>query len=286
MDISKAGKGAPKPWEVGAGYETHVLLQQNSLIDGSENKWMNYLYLYAHADITARNRISIRWDAYNHYICDQGESPSCFRADDIYFTYTRLVNLPQKFDLRISGTLNAPVGWDSTRMGLITAPRLSVELSKKFSFGLSVDARLFGTFYIQRYTTRINGADPNPKAAFGGLLEAEYEFWFHKALVIGADLFDEYVWYYNPAMQTGATAPCNDITSTCQPAQQVWGAEVFVRYSFPAFYGIKSDITVALAQGDPLMGYVSVLHDGVQHPSENSVLLYTREFYASLGVRY
>ena len=69
-----------------------------------------------------------------------------------------------------------------------------------------------------------------------------------------------------------------------QPTSQRYGGEVFARYTFPSFYGVKSDIKVAFADGDSALGYNSLLHDGVAH-------LYldyfkTAEFYAALTVRY
>jgi hypothetical protein len=66
--------------------------------------------------------------------------------------------------------------------------------------------------------------------------------------------------------------------------QQSYGGEIFVRYVMPEVSGFKSDFTLALAQGDPSLGYPSVLHDGVVHP----YLLYrdTAEVYFALEGRY
>ena len=52
----------------------------------------------------------------------------------------------------------------------------------------------------------------------------------------------------------------------------------------PTFSGVKSDISLAYAQGDPTIGYTNFLHDGVGH----AYLGYrqTSEVYASLGMRY
>jgi len=320
MDIRKAGKGAPKPWEVGVGLESHTLLIQNDLEGSASNREVLYGYAYGHVDITKNNRISAQLGFYQRFlaqgsqICADGNADcSGWQVDDIYLTYTRSVELPWKLMLGLSGTLSIPISRISRLNGLITAPRIGVDLKRSFAFGLSVDLRVFGTYYIDRYTTsgggssssgcqgqtipgnqypagfmvsNCDGTSPNPVGAFGGLLEADYEFWFHKRLTIGADLFTEYIWYhFDPS--SGAVAG-NDLTNPYQPTQQIFGAEIFLRYSFPQFYGVKTDLQVAMAQGDPTLGYSSVLHDGVQHALFNDTYSWrtSAEFYASLNIRY
>ena len=52
----------------------------------------------------------------------------------------------------------------------------------------------------------------------------------------------------------------------------------------PEVSGVRADLHVAVAEGDPALGYNSLLHDGVSH-----TYLYFREsseFYASLSLRY
>ena len=52
----------------------------------------------------------------------------------------------------------------------------------------------------------------------------------------------------------------------------------------PDLSGFKSDLSIALANGDPSLGYPSVLNDGIVHP----YLLYynSAEVYAALSGRY
>jgi hypothetical protein len=69
-----------------------------------------------------------------------------------------------------------------------------------------------------------------------------------------------------------------------QPVQQAYGGEVFLRYSPPPFARIHTDISAAYAQGDPTLGYTSILHDGVSHiyPFWRQ----TSEFYFTIAARY
>jgi hypothetical protein len=71
---------------------------------------------------------------------------------------------------------------------------------------------------------------------------------------------------------------------TSQPVQQSYGGDVFVRYVLPDLSGFRSDIALTLANGDPTLGYPSVLNDGIQHP----YLLYydTAEVYLALEGEY
>ncbi|HEY8091449.1 MAG TPA: hypothetical protein VIF09_26475, partial [Polyangiaceae bacterium] len=131
------------------------------------------------------------------------------------------------------------------------------------------------------------GGQPNPKWRAGGSLTAEYSMPFHRPLSAGLAVTDSYIWYYDVG-QCPQGSTCNgavqDPQFGNQPTQQSYGGEVFVRYVMPDLGGFKSDITVALANGDPSLGYPSVLHDGVVHP----YLLYrdTAEVYAALSGRY
>jgi hypothetical protein len=111
---------------------------------------------------------------------------------------------------------------------------------------------------------------------------------------VGLSLYTAWTWYYNIGTGNLNGSGVNtseamngivqDPTFANQPIQQSYGGEVFVRYELPTFTGIKSDISVAYAQGDPTIGYTSLLHDGVGH----AYLGYrqTSEVYASLGLRY
>ena len=60
----------------------------------------------------------------------------------------------------------------------------------------------------------------------------------------------------------GATA---DAQYDGQPVQGTYGGQVYVRYRLPNLNGLRSDVTLAAAQGDPTLGYTSSLHDGIAH---------------------
>jgi hypothetical protein len=280
------GRSNPnKRWEVGAAYELHGLIRQNDLNGAGSNKLLNFFYLFGHVDVTPRNRLSIRGGVYQRLIADGGETG--FRMSDIVATYSRLVPLPWKLALRVKGSLTAPTSFESHKATLITAPTVGLQLDRRFG-RFSVDAQLFGTVYIYEATTPTGGANPNPKGSLGGLVEAEYDIPYLRGLTLGLDLFDEYVWYYDVA--NGGTANSQftgtvaDSTFASQPAQQVYGGEVFLRYSFPALVGIHTDLMVAYAQGDPTLGYTSVLHDGVAHVYP--FWRQTSEVYGVVSARY
>ena len=110
---------------------------------------------------------------------------------------------------------------------------------------------------------------------------------FYRQFSVGAALTDSYVWYYNvgapPAGTTFYGTTTNPVTDNSTFFQS-YGGEIFARYILPNLSGFKSDITAALANGDPSLGYPSVLHDGVVHP----YLLYynSAEVYVALEGRY
>jgi hypothetical protein len=86
---------------------------------------------------------------------------------------------------------------------------------------------------------------------------------------------------YGSGVSPGAVM---DVTYNHQPVQQLYGFEVFLRYSPPVFYGIHTDITVALAEGDPTLGYVSRNIDGIAHFFGNYYQNF--ELYGALSLRY
>src|SRR5262249_29869183 len=146
---------------------------------------------------------------------------------------------------------------------------------KTFDFGkygsLFYDVRLSGTGYLGKSATAVAtncttsnpgtpgssaantpwptavsdcGGNPLPKGSLSFLIAVEYAMAFHRPLVIGADVFNEWLWYqFNP--QGG------------QPAQQVYGYEFFIRYELPRYKDLKVDLSLAYAQGDPTLGYTS-----------------------------
>ncbi len=293
---------AYKPWEVGAILESHRLIRQNDLAGGyaepgspdsgaAVNKFMNELGLYARYDITDKDRVGIRSYIYQYFLADQGETG--FRTDDLYFTYTRLIPLPQEFRLQASGWVTAPISYTSQLMGLITMFRGSLELDRTFLRYLNLDLRTFDEYFLQRYTSYAGsgGAVPTPLDTLAFAFQAELHMPFYEPLSVGIDVYDAYQWVHQINTGPGGQNSTKDMNGVVQdpqfanqPIQQSYGGEVFVHYLLPPFAGIKTDLTLALAQGDPTLGYTSLLHDGVAH----GYLFYRQssEIYAALGIRY
>ena len=109
---------------------------------------------------------------------------------------------------------------------------------------------------------------------------------FHTPLSVGLDGYTSYTWYLaaNSGLPSGAPGTVTDSLYSTQPIQQRYGGEIYVGYELPDVAGIKTDLHLALAQGDPALGYNSALHEGVQH-----TYFYWREsseVYASLLARF
>jgi hypothetical protein len=295
-----------KPWEVGATFETHRLIRQDYNLDGvGAVKVFNVLFAVAKYNLTDNDQFLLSGGGYQYFLADSGEPG--FRASDLSLAYTRQVLLPQKFRLRATGALTAPISFDSQLAGNITTPSLSVALSRKFG-DLAVEARLTGRYYWDKAkeATALGsssgdpGGQPNVKYTAGGSISAEYNMPFFRPLSAGAALTDLYVWYYTPggcvAQQSGLSSafgmpvsssncPATSNSGTDnQPMQQSYGGEVFVRYAMPDLGGFKSDVTAVFANGDPSLGFPSVIHDGVTHP----YFFYwnTTELYLALNGRY
>ena len=280
----RRGLKVAKWWEVGAAWETHGLIRQNDLGGAGSSKLLNYAYAYARLDVTGNDRLSLRGGFYQHLIADQGETG--VRADDLVLTYTHRFLLPWQLVLRASLSVTGPISFASQKENLITAPTATLWLERSWR-GLSVDLRVFGGGYIVRYATA-QGGNPNAKARLGAMLDVEYSFWFHKALSLGADIYTSYFWFYNVTNGGSAvmTVPgeTSDQQYATQPVQQVYGGEVFARYTFPSFYGVKSELSVAYAQGDPTLGYTSLIHDGIAYIY--GFYRRTSEVYGTILLRY
>ena len=306
-DTAGTKKVEEKPWEIGATFETHRLLRQDYNADGTAPlKVFNVLFAVAKYAFTDYDTVLLSGGGYQFFLADSGESG--FRASDLSLAYTRLFVLPAKFKLRATAGATIPISFDSQLASNITSPSLSVSLSRKFG-DLSIQASISGRYFWDRYTSANSIGAPstgdgsasgstNVKYSAGASVSAEYDMPFYRPLSVGAGLTDSYHWFYNvgqcpadsglgQAMGTG-TSGCSSATSNPatdgQPWQQSYGGEVFVRYVMPDLSGFKSDLTVALANGDPSLGYPSVLHDGIVHP----YFLYynSAEVYAALSGRY
>jgi hypothetical protein len=295
-------RGKPGKWfDVGATWETHGLLWENNT-SASQRKLFNFFYAYASLNLTRNDRIRIREGFYFYTLADQTESG--VRATDLSISYGHLFRLPKQFMLRGTVALTAPVSFYSQKEGLYTAPTVAVSLSRVLPKGFYADFGLFGGGYLQKYksaggydATAGVGGSANPAGIFGGSLEVEYSAWFHKPLVLGVDGYTAWLWYHTVGQDTAVTNG-NDygygpnttpgVVATSgyqhQPVQQLYGFEVFLRYSPPAFYGIHTDLTLALAEGDPTLGYVSRNIDGVSHFFDD--YFRTFELYGSVAARY
>jgi hypothetical protein len=286
-----------KPWEVFGGFETHHLLMQNFLTTSAELKTFNVYSLGGRYSVTPDDIVSLGGGAVQYLQADPGEPG--WRAFDLSLAYTHRFQLPEKFNLATTGSLTAPISYNSQLASNITTPSIGVTLSRKFG-DLFVALNLRGSYFWDKYTSQNSlgagqsgsaagqgAGQPNTKWAAGGALTAEYTMPFHRPWSIGALVSDSYVWFYDvgqPPLQSNFPGATTYPTTDGQPFQQSYGGEIFTRYILPDIQGFKSDILLALANGDPALGYPSMLHDGVVHP----YLLYynTAEVYVAISGRY
>jgi hypothetical protein len=295
-DVTNNKKVEEKPWEIGATFETHRLLRQDYNLEGvGPTKVFNVLFAVAKYAFTDYDTVLVSGGGYQFFLADSGESG--FRASDISLAYSRLFPLPEKFKLRASVGATIPVSFESQLTSNITSPSASLSLSRKFG-DLAVEARIQGRYFWDRYTSAnaigasSTGDDSgsgatNVKWVAGAALSAEYDMPFYRPLSAGVGVNTSYSWYYNvgqPPAGTPFFGATTNPTTDNQPWQQSYGGEVFVRYAMPDLSGFKSDLTIALANGDPSLGYPSVLNSGIVHP----YLLYynSAEVYAGLSGRY
>jgi hypothetical protein len=290
-DIAEAKPEETKAWEVGVSFETHRLLYQDDLEGAAVNKVFNVYFLSARYDLTDNDRITAGWGVTQAFLADDGESG--FRGTDITVAYTHTFRLPERVSLSVTPSASLPISYYSQLASNITSPSLTLSLSRRFG-DLTLAFRVNGGVFIDKYAQAGScnapdcaGGSENPKWHLGGALSAEYSIPFHRPLSIGAVLDDSYVWFYGSTGQPVSGAgmgAVQDSQFSSQPMLQSYGGEIFARYVLPTLAGFKSDVTVALAQGDPSLGYPSVLHDGIVHP----YLLFrqTEEVYAAFSVRY
>lgn len=297
-----AAAGRPrKPFDVGASWETHGLWWQNNTNAGNR-KLFNFAYAYGAVNLTRNDRIRLRAGFYEYLLADQSESG--LRATDISLSYSHLFRLPKAFDLRATVALTAPVSFYSQKEGLFTAPTAALSLSRVFGHGFAADLSLFGGAYLTKcssagasgYDCSTPGGAPNLGALFGGSLEADYHLWFHKPLSIGVDGYVAWLWNYDQGTPMAVTnndygygpgvspGVVGDPVYPHQPVQQLYGFELFLRYTPPVVYGIHTDVLVALAEGDPTLGYISRNIDGISHFFGDYYR--TFELYGTLSFRY
>jgi len=271
-----------KPWEVTAAFEHHQLIRQNDLGGAGENKLLNVFEGRFEYDPTAHDAIRLRAFLLDRFIADSGETG--WRFDDAILSYTHYFDLPYQMTLKPGAWLTAPFAWTSQLHGYITDARVYVSLAKYFGKYFSVEPRLRGDWFVVRYNTA-KGGSPNEKADFGLGLNAEFRMPFHPKLSAGIDLATSYAWYYDVADANpipGNPTPFNG--NSAPPVQQTYGGEFYLRYLLPTLYGFHADVSLAYAQGDPSLGYTSLLHDGVQHPSFG--YRQVAEVYGVISARY
>ena len=285
-----------KPWEVIADFEMHRLLQSNYLAEGTGMvKMFNVLDVSGFYYINGPDdRIRLEAAAFQYFLADSGESG--FRMDDVELEYSHLFHLPWKVLFRTSAGLTAPLSFDSQLASNITSPFARLKLIRIFG-DLIVAAGLSARDYIDRYSSSASlgttGQDsgsgqPNLHWRFGASLSAEYGLPFERHLSVGASVVDYYLVYYGvgscpyDTMCYGAVS--DPQFGSSQPVQQSYGEDVYVRYILPDLSGFHSNIVLTLANGDPTLGYPTVLNDGIQHP----YFLYynTAEVYLALEGAY
>ena len=274
------GEKSKKKWELYAVFETHRLVRQNDLGGDAPNKTFNFFYVYPHYDITDRDRVSLRAGFYERFVADQGETG--LRFDDLVFAYTRFIPLPAEFMLRITGSLTAPTSFGSKLAGIVTVPRLGARIDRQFG---RVTALLigYGEYYVAKYRTAVGG-NPNPQWHTATVADVEYRVPVIEKLSLGLSASTGWTWYYG-VDSTNAGPTVGDSQFSKQPVQQSYGAEVYARYDLPDWEGLRSDITLSYGQGDPTLGYTSVLHDGARH-LYYGFNRHVSEVYLALAARY
>jgi hypothetical protein len=281
-DAASNTRASDKSWEVGASYEFHHLIRQNDLAGAGVNKNMSYGGFYGRWDITPYDRLALRGGVYQRYLADPGETGA--RFDDLSLAYTRKIPLPGEVTLRPSFSLSAPTSFASQKASLITAPRLSLQADRRFWKWLTVEARVADSYYLVRYASAAGG-NPNTRNVLSGMVSVDFAMPFHDPLSVGLTGYTAYIWLYDVANGGGGQpAQYGSVAQPKQPIQQSYGGEVYVRYNLPSVKGVKGDVSFALANGDPTLGYTSAIHDGAQH-----IYLFfrqTAEVYGAVALRY
>jgi hypothetical protein len=280
-----------KAWALSVGSEFHQMAITNPNGEGAS---VHLLYWFASFRwaFTKHDKVSVRFGMYERFLADEGETG--VRTDDLGFSYSHeFGELVWGLNLAGSFSLNAPISFYSQKMGLITAPGVSLELSRKFG-PISTSLRAFGGYFIQRYDSMQGGA-PNPRGRLGFAADVSLDVPKVEGLSIGVDAYTSYVWFYTPQLTSNVTANAGmyeggypgisgDPTYAVQPMLQSYGGEAYIRYSLPEFYKIHADVSLAVADGDPTVGSNSVLKDGVGYFYLFNP--HTFGFYGTLSARY
>ena len=269
VDLEGEDTATAKSWEVGGVFETHRLFIQNDLEGYGNNKIVNYLHLFARWDITKQDAVEVRGYLFERVLVDPGETG--LRLDDTVFHYShKFAGLPQDWGVRIYANVTAPTSFYSSLMSLYTAPRLGGELSYKHG-PWNAAFLLYGETYITKYR-QMQGGNPNPWFHGAFYIDLSYRLPFfpslREPLTLGAMFTAHRTWLRDAGgggAQPDALGVVADAQYDGQPVQGSYGGQVYLRYQLPKMGGLRSDVTVAVAQGDPTLGYTSDLHDGIAH---------------------
>ncbi len=277
-----AGDGKVKSWEIGTSWELHHLFVQSDLAGAGINRNLNYFDLYGRYDITPNDRLMLRFGLYQRFIADEGETG--VRLDDTILSYTHYFHLPADFVLRGLVWVTAPTSFYSQKASIITVPRLSLGVERTFVKYIDLDARASGDYYVVRFASTEGGA-ANPRAHLGLAAGATFTMPFHTPLQLGLSVYSGYTWFYEVGgPPPSSVAALGAIEEPRQKMDQTYGGEIYARYAFPSLRGFKSDLTLAVANGDPTLGYASALHDGTRHLY--GLWRQNAEIYGTLAARY
>jgi hypothetical protein len=284
-DTINGAKVEQKAWEVSATWETHRLLEQD-YVANTTSKTFNVLFLAVRYSLTDNDVLTLSDGAQQVFLADPGEPG--IRLFDLSLSYTHIFQLPAKFRLSTTASVTAPIGYYSQLMSNITTPSLSVGLSRRFG-DLTASVSVRGTYFWDQYSSentigsgtgtatgtgnQDEGAGAqNLQWAVGLSASVEYQMPFHRPLSVGGSVYDGYQGFYalgnqapydagnygyGAGVSPGATT--NPLIDN-NPWQQSYGEEIYIRYSLPDLSGFKSDLLVALANGDPSLGYPAVLN--------------------------
>lgn len=285
------GSEPEKPWSISVGSEFHQMAVSNPNGEGASVR-MLYWYASARWSFGKHDKISARFGMVERFLADQGETG--VRTDDIGLSYAHdFGELVWGLDLGASVSANIPISFYSQKMGLITAPGAALDLTRKFG-PVTASVRAFGGYFIQRYDSMQGGA-PNPRGRLGFAADVNVDIPKVEGLAIGVDAATSYAWFYTPQLSTAVQANAGmysggypgisgDGTYPVQPFLQSYGGEVYVRYALPEFFKIHAEVSLVVADGDPTIGYNSVLKDGVGYFYLFNP--HTFGFYGSLSARY
>jgi len=277
-----------KWWEVGGAFETHRLIRQEDT-SNADNKVFNVFSASVGVDPTPLDHIKLRGFLTQRFIADNGETG--WRSEDLILSYSHYFPLKYEMTFKPGAWLTAPTSLASQKAGNVTTPRAYMSLEKEFGRYFRVEPRVYGDVNLVKYRS-YEGGSPNIKYGLGFGLGAELTMPFHTPLSFGFDAGTRYSWYYdvqnsdpNSTGINGGSVVVQDQTYQNQPIQQTYLFEIYGRYILPTLLGFKSDITLALANGDPSLGSVSVLH-GTGVSRITGGYRNNAEVYASFAVRY